>query len=196
LKEYGICIQPLILSCAATLLLSVPGVAGPTKRQPATNDAVLIPILAAERDGERSRLRFHNTRIAEVFRYAVKKSPAFEDLVAALEQQDRVVYVDEGRCRQPEVSSCLQLLGTSGAKYIQIRIAPREPLKLVVARLAHELYHASEIGRDPSVVDAASLQALYERIGYRNKTCPDKDCWETRAAVAFEALVTRELNGT
>jgi hypothetical protein len=87
-------------------------------------------------------------------------------------------------------------MSTPGGKYIQVRVDPREPIKLVVARLAHELYHASEIAREPNVVDGTSLQALFERIGFQNKSCSWQDhCWETRAAVAFEALVTRELNG-
>jgi hypothetical protein len=152
---------------------------------------------AATQDAERPHIRFKNGRIAEVFRYAMKKSPAFEDLVSTLELQDRVVYIEEGRCLKGPVASCLQLMSTPGGKYIQVRVDPREPIKSVAARLAHELYHASEIGREPNVVDSTSLQALFERIGFQNNSCSRPDhCWETRAAVAFEALVTRELNGT
>jgi hypothetical protein len=150
---------------------------------------------AAKYDDEGRHIRFNNGRIAEVFRYAMKKSPAFDDLVQTLELQDRIVYIEEGRCLRRPVTSCLQL--TPDGKYIQVRIDPREPIKLVVARLAHELYHASEIARERNVVDDTSLQALFGRIGFENKSCSRPDhCWETRAAVAFEALVTRELNGT
>lgn len=142
-----------------------------------------------------SRIRFDNGRIGEVFRYAMKKSPAFEDLVQTLESQDRVVYVEEGRCQHGHISSCLQIMATPGGRSIQIRIDPRESIQLVVARLAHELFHASEIARDTSIVDAAGLRALYERIGHAREPCHvNGGCWETRAAVAFEALVTRELN--
>ena len=150
-------------------------------------------LVAVQRGGGQSRIRLHNSRVAHVFQYAMKKSPAFEDLVTRLEKQDRVVYVQEGRCHKSH--SCLLLLSPRGS-YLQIRVDPRGSIKSMVARLAHELYHASEIARDPAVVDAASLQALFGRIGYQNKSClAPVSCWETRAAVAFEALVTKELNG-
>jgi hypothetical protein len=155
-------------------------------------------IRAAKHDDEGRPIRFNTGRIAEVFRYAMKKSPAFDDLVQTLELQDRIVYIEQGRCLRRPVTSCLlRLMSTPGGKYIQVRVDTREPIKLVVARLAHELYHASEIAREPNVVDDTSLQALFERIGFQNKSCsPPDHCWETRAAVAFEALVTRELDGT
>jgi hypothetical protein len=153
------------------------------------------PIEAAQH-GERSHIRFRNTRIAEAFDYAMKKSPAFEDLVQTLELQGRVVYLEEGQCHERRGTSCLQLMSTPGGRNIQIRFDPRKPIKSVVARLAHELYHASEIARDPAVVDETSVRALFERIGYRNGNCPAAvSCWETRAAVAFETLVTKQLNG-
>jgi hypothetical protein len=150
----------------------------------------------ARPDREPPHIRFHNDRISEVFRYALKKSPAFEDLVTTLESQDRVVYIEEGRCPHQDVSSCLQLMLTTSGRNIQIRVDPRQAINLVVARLAHELYHASEIAREPDVIDTASLRALYERIGYRNKACFNRpqDCWETRAAVVFETLVTQQFN--
>ena len=146
---------------------------------------------------EAPHIRFDNERISEIFRYAMKKSPSFEDLVTTLELQDRVVYIEEGRCPHPDVSSCLQLMSTSSGRNIQIRVDPRQAINVVVASLAHELYHASEIAREPHVIDTASLRTLYQRIGYRNKSCftSPEDCWETRAAVVFETLVTKQLNG-
>ena len=151
----------------------------------------------AQPDLKPPHIRFDNERISEVFRFAVNKSPSFEDLVTTLESQDRLVYIEEGRCPHPDVSSCLQLMSTSSGRNIQIRVDPRQAINLVVARLAHELFHASEIAREPDVIDTASLRTLYERIGYRNKTCfnTPEDCWETRAAVVFETLVTKQLNG-
>ena len=151
----------------------------------------------AQPDLKPPHIRFDNGRISEVFRYALKKSPSFDDLVTVLELQDRIVYIEEGRCPHPDISACLQLMSTSTGRHIQIRVDPRQAINLVVGHLAHELYHASEIAREPHVIDAASLRTLYERIGYQNKACPNRpeDCWETRAAVVFETLVTKQLNG-
>ena len=142
-----------------------------------------------------NRIRFDNPRIAEVFRFAVKKSTAFQDLVATLELADRMVYIEEGSCRHQLVQGCLQLMATPGGKHLLVRIASRELINRVAAQLAHELYHAAEIGREPSAIDEASIRALYHRIGERSCATNSDDCWETRAAVAFETLVIKELNG-
>ena len=139
-----------------------------------------------------SHVRTSNVRIAEVLDYAVKRSPSFQDLVATLDFLDRVVYVEEGQCRHREARACLHL--TAGAGAIVVRIDPRQPIRAVVAQLAHELYHAVEIAREPDVAGAPALNALYERIGERSCFEEGESCWETRAAVAFEALVIRQVS--
>jgi hypothetical protein len=80
-----------------------------------------------------------------------------------------------------------------GSRNILVHIDPRQPIRTVVAQLAHELYHAVEIGREPDVIDADRLQTLYEQIGERSCLSQPNGCWETRAARAFEALVLRQL---
>jgi hypothetical protein len=140
-----------------------------------------------------THIRVANTRISEVLRYARKRSPSFGDLLATLELLDRAVYIEEGHCRHREQRACLVLMPTPGAKNLLIRIDPRQPIRLVVAQLAHELYHAVEIAREPDVVNVASLRDLFGRIGEQRCFSGSDDCWETRAALAFEALVTREL---
>jgi hypothetical protein len=152
-----------------------------------------VSLLSAHAAVTGGHVRFDNDRIAEVFHYAMWRSPSFRELVATLEMLDRVVYVDEGQCRHREQHSCLVLMPTPGAKNLLVHIDPRQPIRSVVAQLAHELYHAEEVGREPSVVDDASLRDLYKRIGERRCSRDGDDCWETRAAATFEALVTREL---
>jgi hypothetical protein len=44
------------------------------------------------------------------------------------------------------------------------------------------------------VAGAAALNTLYERIGERSCFDEGESCWETRAAVAFEALVIRQVS--
>ena len=142
-----------------------------------------------------SRIRFDNARIAEVVRFATRKSTAFEDVIATLEQLNRVVYIEEGHCRDSHVSGCLQLMATPGGGNLVIRIDPRQAITTVAVQLAHELYHASEIAREPRAVDEASARELFSRIGFRTCDKPSDDCWETRAAMTFERLVREELNG-
>jgi hypothetical protein len=116
------------------------------------------------------------------------------DLIETFEQLDRVVYIEEGTCHHRELRTCLQMMSTPGGKNLLVRIDPRQPIRTVVAELAHELYHAVEIAREPEVVNVASLRDFYERIGERSCYSEANPCWETRAAVAFEALVARQLS--
>lgn len=142
-------------------------------------------------DNAKSRIRVGNSRIAEVFRFAHDRSGSFGDLVATLDALDTVVYVEEGRCHHRELRACLVLMPTPGGRHLLIRIDPRQQMRSVVAQLAHGLYHAVEIARTPGVIDEPSLRVFYETYGER-ACAAGEDCWETRAAVAFEALVNRE----
>lgn len=138
-------------------------------------------------------VRSSNARIHEVLRYALTRSPSFQDVVATLDLLDRVVYIEEGQCRHREQRSCLQLI--PGGKNLLVQVDPRLPLRAVVGQLAHELYHAVEIAREPGVADPAALETLYQRIGEPGCFLRSDHCWETRAARAFEALVMRQLSG-
>jgi hypothetical protein len=52
----------------------------------------------------------------------------------------------------------------------------------LVALLGQKLRHAAEVAAEPCVVDAASLTALYERIGFA--TCTGRQrCFDTEADV-------------
>jgi len=140
-------------------------------------------------------VRSDNGRILEVLAYAIQKSPSFRDLLATLNLFDRTVYIEEGHCGRGREHACVQVMPTPGGRNLLVHVNPRLQSDLVVAQLAHELYHAIEIAREPDVVDSASLRALYQRIGERSCSYDSDDCWETRAAVAFEALVRRQLHG-
>jgi hypothetical protein len=152
-----------------------------------------VAAAAGARADAGSRIRFDNDRIDEVFRYATKNSPSFVDLVETLETLDRLVYVEEGHCGHSEERACLHILRARDARVLVIRIDPRQTLRSVTLQLAHELYHALEVAREPDVVDAVTLRDLYARIGERTCFGAAESCWETRAAVAFEALVARQL---
>jgi hypothetical protein len=178
--------------------------AGDVTMCPLARRSILLALLifgldvasAAEPAGEESRIRLSNGRIEEIFRYAMRKSPSFGELVATIELLDRVVYVEEGSCRPHSRAGCLHMMPAAAeAKNLLIRFDSRQPIRLAAAALAHELYHALEIAREKTVTDPASLRQLFARIGERS--CPQEsdDCWETRAATAFEALVLSELVG-
>jgi hypothetical protein len=81
-----------------------------------------------------------------------------------------------------------------GTRNLVVHIDPRQPIRTAAAMLAHELYHATEIGRAPEVVESETLRALYQRIGEQScQGLSHHGCWETRAARTFQALVMRQL---
>lgn len=146
----------------------------------------------AGHESQPPRLRSDNRRIQEVIRFALERSESFQDVVATLDLFDRIVYVEEGECFEREHRSCVHLMPNS--RNLIVHIDPRQPIQRAAAALAHELYHAVEIGRAPEVVDRQSLEALYEQLG--DQSCRAQlhhTCWETSGAQAFEALVMRQL---
>jgi hypothetical protein len=151
-------------------------------------------VLAANSHTISAHVRTSNTRIEEALHYALKRSPSFGDLIATFDFLDRVVdiEIEEGHCQHREQPACLQLM--PGGRNILVQVDPRQTTRAVALQIAHELYHALEVGREPAVVDAASLLNLYEAIGERGCFTSPDSCWETRAAVAFEALVDRQLS--
>jgi len=151
-------------------------------------------VLAASSHTISAHVRTSNTRIEEVLHYALKRSPSFGDLIATFDFLDRAVdiEIEEGHCQHREQPACLQLM--PGGRNILVQVDPHQTTRAVALQIAHELYHALEVGREPAVVDAASLLNLYEAIGERGCFTSPDSCWETRAAVAFEALVDRQLS--
>jgi len=151
------------------------------------------PVPVSGRGRQPPNLRSDNQRIQEVIRFALARSESFENLVAALDLVDRLVYVVEGSCPGSGHLACLYLM--PGTRNLVVHIDPRLPIQTVAGMLAHELYHAAEIGRAPEVVDSESLKALYQRIGEQScRGQSPQGCWETRAAQAFQELVMRQLN--
>jgi hypothetical protein len=141
-----------------------------------------------------ARVRTDNDRIHEVLAYAIRHSGSFCDLLATLNLFERTVYVQEGQCGDGH-HGCVQIMPTPGGRNLLVLVNPRLQRNAVVAQLAHELYHAMEIAREPDVVSAMTLRELYRRIGDRGCGHDSDECWETRAAQAFEKLVIRQVVG-
>jgi hypothetical protein len=73
-----------------------------------------------------------------------------------------------------------------------IELACVRPRVTQMATFGHELFHALEIAAAPSIVDAATLAAHYERVGMRvGKSSARMD--ETRAARDMATRVVREV---
>jgi len=139
-------------------------------------------------------VRYLDERIGEVASIAYAQSAAFRALVAVLESSDVVVYVDRGQCMRGAVRSCLHIMTSrGGVRYLHVTLDPHRSLAVVVAQLAHELHHATEVANRPEVVDDRTLSSLYGEIGFE---CRDRiigQCWETEAAKDSERLVQQQV---
>jgi hypothetical protein len=150
-------------------------------------------LTAAGQDSLRSsQLRTGNAQIIEAFRLAYAGSATFRSLVETIESSKNVVYLEaEGPGPAPFQSSLHLVHGNGPVRYWRIRLSVREPRRLV-AQLAHELQHVTEVVGRPDVVDARSLSALYAQIGYRSCDWQVGECWETLQAKKIAELVVQE----
>jgi hypothetical protein len=62
-----------------------------------------------------------------------------------------------------------------------------------MATLGHELFHATEIASEPSVVDVGTMAAYYSRIGMQTGDGDGKQTFETEAAADAGRRARREL---
>jgi hypothetical protein len=142
--------------------------------------------------------RFHasDAQVRDLIEQARRRSPSFDDVIATLNGLDLAVDVEPGACRHRAVHGCLEMVASEEGARLRVAVDLGQPVDDAIAALAHLLYHAAEAARDPTAVDAPSLEHLFARIGEHSCGHPSAQCWETRAALAFEALVARQLAAT
>jgi hypothetical protein len=130
-----------------------------------------------------------------LIRDLVARSTIGRDLVDELDRSDLVVYV------RRRVFPTVSLNGRIGfvrsdhrRRLVAIEIAVPRNYVDELAALGHELQHAVEIAADPTVCDAASLAALYSRIGdTAGLWTGSEESYETRAAAEAGRRIRREL---
>lgn len=133
----------------------------------------------------RSTTRWGADLIAE----GCRKSLTFRGLVNRLRKTMVIVYVQPVRELSGFMRGATTFLGLNGAyRYIRLSVGTAAARKQVIALVAHELQHASEIAAAPEVTDDASLALLYERIGDHTP-----DGFDTQAARDTGLLVWKEL---
>jgi len=105
-----------------------------------------------------------------------QRSASFRALVERLRATNLIIYV-EPAVQLPGVTiGITQLLGVNGEfRYLRVSIDANATRKELIALVGHELQHAVEIGGAPEVVDQATLQALFRRIGHESVDGYDTD---------------------
>jgi len=118
------------------------------------------------------RVRYADPTIRQLLEEGVRRSPTFQRLVDTIQASDGIVYVDVGSCGSVFVHGCLLhwIVVSGGVRFLRVRVSLRgRSCEAVIASIAHELQHATEVLADPSVTKASNIRALFERIGVPSK---------------------------
>jgi hypothetical protein len=137
------------------------------------------------------RVRSSTTLLLEVMRDGHARSPTFRRLVARLEREAALVYVEPGRCRpnNPEqMTGCLAFLGRSGGlHHFRITVDVGAPRNRLIATVGHELQHAVEVMESGiSRADEAARLGTEVRPGV----------YETEEAQRISRAILAELGAT
>jgi hypothetical protein len=132
-----------------------------------------------------------------MIREGTERSATFRVLVEAIDRTNGIVYVEFGYCAFGHLDGCLLpfVASSHGDRYLRavvIRDKNRRTHDQLIALIAHELRHAIEVLEHPEVVDAATLEALYAKIGV--PYTEGRSGYETAAARAAERAVLAELS--
>jgi hypothetical protein len=125
---------------------------------------------------------------------AARRSPAIQRWIDDLQELDVTVYVRTRLFAQLDLDGRVALLSVAGGhRYLMIELACGRSTLTQMATLGHELFHAIEIAREPSVVSPDTLADLYSRIGTKTGDRSGLRTFETEAAAAAGLRARREL---
>jgi len=110
------------------------------------------------------RLRGSDPAMAAAIEQAVEQSPTFRQLVSAINRTDGIVYVHYGACAR-NVRACLLLAVTQAGPHriLHIRVDRRRKAHDLMVVIGHELSHAVELLKVPTVIDATTAQNYYRQ---------------------------------
>ena len=114
-----------------------------------------------------SHIRSASRAIKAAIDYGIESSPTFRDLVRTIESSDSTVYLMEGNCGKNR-RACFTDVTTAGEhRFLWLIISPDRATHDwdLVGSIGHELRHAVEVIKEPSVRSAGEKFGLYERIG-------------------------------
>jgi hypothetical protein len=139
-----------------------------------------------------ARVRPADGRSAELLLEGVQRSRTFRALLDELEDGDLIVYVEAQPGLDRIVAGQVTWMAAAGrARYIRISVNPTLTTRVLVATLGHELQHAVEIAREPSIVDPSSLDRHYAAHGI--DAPPHLEGWDTQQARVIGEAVRREI---
>jgi hypothetical protein len=135
-------------------------------------------------------------RLATLVDQGRSRAPTFRTVVDQLEATNWLVFLQPGSCPDPVAIGCLlHIVGRfEGRPYVRILVNPNgRHSDTVIATLAHELQHATEVATAGSVTDGPSMLALLQRIASSRTRVAKAVLYETAAARRVEEAVHAEL---
>ena len=147
-----------------------------------------------------SHIRLEDERLAQLLDYCRNRSALLERLIKRLDASDVVVYVRCDPMLRRGVAGKLSFVGkTAGIRYVLVRVGYLGDRLRQIAVMGHELRHGVEVADTPAMVDTASFQREYARLGYVNRVASEAGvtAFESDEAVDAGERILRELrNGT
>lgn len=139
-------------------------------------------------------LRSTDHNLMSLVDQGLARSATLRDLVRHLERAQVIVYLSKGTLPPATEGRTRLLTAANGWRYLSIDFDWRLANFDLIARLGHELQHATEIADCMEVVDEPSLAALYERIGTRQSHAMSPiTTYETTRALEVGRQIYREL---
>jgi hypothetical protein len=142
------------------------------------------------------RVRSTDATILHLLQEGAERSTTFRSLVDAIDHSTGIVYVEFGYCAFGHLNGCLLpfIAVSHGDRYLRIVVTAdqnRRSHDQLLALLAHEMRHALEVLEHPEVVDVATMEAMYRKIG---TPLTGHSGHETSAARAAGDAVLAELS--
>jgi hypothetical protein len=145
-----------------------------------------------------THVRALNPHLLAALHDGMARSSTLRRLVAALDESDVMVYLEEGPCS--DAAACTMIAGTSSdVRWLRTNFVLRTPTgatsllchrERLIAQIGHELQHAVEIATHVDVNDERTLSQLYGRIGRRRGRVP---AYESAAAIQTGERVLAEV---
>jgi hypothetical protein len=158
--------------------------------------ACMIASPASASPPDASRIRSTDAVLLALLHEGAERSATFHGLVDAISQSNGIVYVEFGYCAFGHLNGCLLpfMVSSHGDRYLRILVIPdknRRTHDQLLALIAHEMRHALEVLEHAEVVDVATLEAMYRKVGTPMAGQPRG--YETSAARAAGDAVLTEL---
>lgn len=153
--------------------------------------------IRARQDPEAApHIRMEDQRLGDLLDYGRRRSALLQNLIDRLEASDVVAYVRCDHRLRRGVAGSLSFVGsTAGTRYVLVRVGYVGDRLRQIALLGHELRHGVEVADTPAIVDTASFQREYARLGYVNKLASVEGitAFESDSAVDAGEQILREL---